>query len=161
MTAKPYKPSLIYNPIWQFPNSHLLQDVNTCDVTWAKRGFISQISLRNTVSNKVKRISILQSLWYTNVPTNLQDVIISVYQSYLTMKFFDLQKYLRANGPWNLLWPPHPSQSLCFHDDEASDQISLFLPLSHLLSHPGNIFCLVSHALTTISLPLPKISKYI
>lgn len=77
------------------------------------------------------------------------------------MKFFDLQKYLRANGPWNLLWPPHSSQSLCFHDDEASDQISLFLPVSHLLSHPGNIFCLVSHALTAISLPLPTISKYI
>ena len=55
----------------------------------------------------------------------------------------------------------HSFQSLCCHDALASDQISLFLHLSQLVFHLDGIVCLVSHALTKISLLFSHLCKYI
>ena len=156
MTAKPHKPSLIYSPIYHLPNSTYFR---MCVIRNMREKEFYQIHLGNTGLNKLKLISILQSLSYANVHTNLQDVIISVYQSYLTMKPFDLEEYLRASIPWNILRPSHSSQSLCYHDAQDPGQISLSLslPLSYLLPHLGDI----AYALTIMSLPFPKTSTYI
>ena len=156
-----WQPFPIYSPIQHFSNCHLLQDVNRCDAKWEKRGFTVQISLRNTVLNTIKPMSLLQSLWYASAHTNLQGAIIHVYQSYLTTKSFNLKKYLRINVLGSILWPLHSFQSLCCHDALASDQISLFLHLSQLLFHLDGIVCLVSHALIKISLLFSHLCKYI
>lgn len=104
--------------------------------------------LRNTVLSKMKLISILQRLWYANEHTNLQNLIISVYQRYLAMKSFDLEKYLRAFSPL-----PVPMLQWC---SDFQPLISLFHPLSYPLPHFGYIACLVSHTPNTISLPSLK-----
>lgn len=129
MTAKPHKPSLIYSPIYHLPNATYFR-MSICVIRNMREKEFYQIHLRNTGLNKLKLISILQSLSYANVHTNLQDVIISVYQSYLTMNPLTQKSILEPvyHGIYfGLLTLPSPYATMTLRTLAKSLSLSPFL----------------------------------